>query len=406
MRVLVDALNYRGALTADGNTRLASLALSALSTDGRSGLRANLSASTRDAGFALGVLDWNRNDRNVALRVEGDHAPRSGLRIRAGAEATRLDASETGTVPTGEGIAPGSPSMRIDGDRDVVHHVGAFAETELRLSEPAALVIGMRADRLPGEEGWSADPRIGLAYRAGDWTLRSGAGIFHQGRWRTRYITPDGGRPAGVPTRARHVVLGAQREGEIDVRIEGFYKAYDDYASSGDGPMVTSGSAFGLDALVRWRGTALNGWVSYSFIDSDVTLVTGASAPSTNDVTHTMTAVARRPVGRSWELGSTLRLGSGRPFTPVLGADPEAPARPLYGTVNSDRMPGYVRLDGRLTRLQPVANGLVIFYLEALNLLDRQNVMSYTYDAGYRNRRPVDSFFAHRTLVFGVEAQF
>jgi vitamin B12 transporter len=406
MRVNVDAMNYSGTLATTGETALASLALNALSADSRSALHASVSASSRAAGFSLGVLDWQRNDRAIALRMEADHAPRAGLRVRAGAEAARMDALESGIVPTGESIAPGAPSASIGGDRNVVNHVGAFAEGEIRVSEPLAVVIGMRADKLPGEDAWSTDPRLGLAWRAGDWTLRTGAGVFHQGRWRTRYITPDGGRPSGVPTSARHLVLGAQHDGAIDLRVEAFYKAYGDYAASGAGPMIESGSAAGIDALARWRAAALNGWVTYSFIDSNVTLADGATVPSSNDVTHTMTVVARKPVGKFWEVGSTLRAGSGRPFTPVLGADPDAPARPLFGELHRDRMPAYARLDGRVTRLQPVRSGLVVIYLETLNLLDRKNVMSYTYDAGYRNRRPVESFFSHRTLVFGVEAQF
>ena len=32
--------------------------------------------------------------------------------------------------------------------------------------------------------------------------------------------------------------------------------------------------------------------------------------------------------------------------------------------------------------------------------------MDYTYDEGYDERVPIESFFAERTLVFGVEAQF
>jgi hypothetical protein len=50
--------------------------------------------------------------------------------------------------------------------------------------------------------------------------------------------------------------------------------------------------------------------------------------------------------------------------------------------------------------------GLIVGYLEALNVLDRANVVGYTYDATYRERRPIDSFFGDRTLVFGAEARF
>ena len=70
-------------------------------------------------------------------------------------------------------------------------------EAERALSPRCAVIAGVRADRLPGEDAWSADPRLALAYRAGDWTLRLGGGVFHQGRWRTKYRVPDAGAPAG-----------------------------------------------------------------------------------------------------------------------------------------------------------------------------------------------------------------
>ncbi len=54
----------------------------------------------------------------------------------------------------------------------------------------------------------------------------------------------------------------------------------------------------------------------------------------------------------------------------------------------------------------PVNGGAVVVYIEGLNLLDRGNVMSYTYDAAYRDPRPVRTFFADRTLLLGVEARF
>jgi hypothetical protein len=69
-------------------------------------------------------------------------------------------------------------------------------------------------------------------------------------------------------------------------------------------------------------------------------------------------------------------------------------------------LPAYARFDARLTRLVPARKGTYVFYLEGLNLLDRRNIMAYTYDASYTRRVPIESFFAHRTLVLGAEAMF
>jgi hypothetical protein len=41
-----------------------------------------------------------------------------------------------------------------------------------------------------------------------------------------------------------------------------------------------------------------------------------------------------------------------------------------------------------------------------LNVTDRANVSSLSYDATYTTRRPLTSFFASRTFVAGAEFQF
>ena len=68
-------------------------------------------------------------------------------------------------------------------------------------------------------------------------------------------------------------------------------------------------------------------------------------------------------------------------------------------------MPDYFRADARVTWLASVHGRSVASYLETLNVLDRRNVAGYSYDASYRNPRPIGSFFAHRTLVLGLDVQ-
>lgn len=170
--------------------------------------------------------------------------------------------------------------------------------------------------------------------------------------------------------------------------------------------MAVAGRARGIDALLEWRGTgALNGWLSYSLLDGKLDLGECLCVSSAVDVTHTLTAVSRLALGTSWELGLTTRYATGKPYTPVIGPAADG-RRPEYGPVHAERLPDYARLDARLTRFFPAAGGMFVAYLEALNLLDRSNVMAYTWDETYLNRRSVESFFAKRTLVLGVEAQF
>jgi hypothetical protein len=293
-----------------------------------------------------------------------------------------------------------------------------YGEVEARVARRLALVAGLRADELPGESAWSLDPRLAVAYRVNEWTLRLGGGMFSQGRWRTGYELPDGGRPAGIPLRARHLVAGMQRDGSLSVRAEAYAKRYSDYdidvlgveADATDAPRAVAGSARGLDVLFQWAGTdRITGWLTWSLINAEVELADGDRASSEYDVTHTATAVAKLSIGGAWEWGVTTRYATGRPYTPILGtAEPtaERSIAPLYGTLHDARYPDYLRVDSRITRLLPAGSGMIVLYVEALNVLARANVVGYTYDVDYRERRPISSFFGDRTFVLGGEAQF
>lgn len=407
--VRVRALGYEGPFTSTATTHLATASARWLNDAGTTGLRLSAGASERVSGFSYGVLDRDGVDRGLTARLDGD-LTRGRWQLRAGLETAALDATRDGTVPAGEALVPGSPLVELDAEKEEAWHMGGYGEVEARVARDVALIAGLRADRLPGEDEVTVDPRLAAAYRLDRWTVRVGAGVFSQGRWRGGNDVPNAGRPNGIPLRARHVVLGVQHRGLLSFRAEAYVKDYDEYAPDPDaaGPEVVDGRAVGVDALLRWSGNDLvSGWLTYSLLDARLELADGTKTSSSYDVTHTLSAVAKLALGDWWELGLTGRLATGRPYTPIVGAveGAENPA-PEYGPVLSARYPDYRRLDARLTRYLSVGGRSVVIYLEGLNVLDRRNVMGYTYDDAYRNPEPVESFFADRTLVLGVEAAF
>jgi vitamin B12 transporter len=404
----VDAYGYSGDFASRGSNRLAALSGRTLLADGRVALRGALSGSRRGTHFTFGVLDRERTDRGATARADADVALPGGGRVSFGAETAWMDAAEAGVVPSTDRLTPGSPTRALEESAEG-RHLGGYVEAERALSSSVALIAGVRADRLPGEDAWSADPRLALAWRTGAWTMRLGGGVFHQGRWRTKYRVPDAGSPSGIPTRAEHVVAGAERGGDPSLKVEGYLKRYGGYVEDGDGPRITAGRVAGVDAIVRWSGERrLSGWITYGYLDGTVRLEDGRTVPSAVDVRHSLTGVARWTFRPRWEMGSTLRLGSGRPFTDITGgeAQPDGRITPIHGDPNGSRMPGYARLDGRISRYLPMRAGVGIVYLEMLNLLDRANVSGYTYGAGYAERSTVHSYFSHRTLVLGVGLTF
>lgn len=407
--VRVRALGYEGPFTSTATSRLATLSVHVLNDAGNADLRVATGASSRESGFTYGVLDRDGSDRGLTTRADaGLYGAR--VDVRAGLEASMLKTVRDGTLPAGEELVPGSPAVELDAEREATQHVGGYAEVESRVTRDAAVIAGLRLDRLSGERRMTVDPRLAAAYRLDDWSLRLAAGVFSQGRWRVRNDVPDAGRPNGLPLRARHLVLGAQREGTPSVRVEAYLKDYDEYEPRphGVGPVVVDGRARGVDVLLRWvGGDLLTGWLAYSFLHGWLELADGTKTPSDYDVTHTLSAVVKAPLARWWEFGLTARYATGRPFTPILGAEAPEPGRPLapeYGATLSARYPSYRRLDARLTRYVALGNHSLVLYLEGLNVLARRNVMGYTYDDEYRDPEPVESFFADRTLVLGVEA--
>jgi tetratricopeptide (TPR) repeat protein len=394
----VSAYGFEGPFDARGSTRLVTLSGRGVARDGRVAVRANLSATERTTSFAYGVMDRERGDRGVAARLDTDWMLGGG-RLRAGAEAAGMDARHTGIAPTTDQLAPGSPSEPLEARTEDASHLGGYAEYEWSPGGRLGIVAGIRADRLPGEDAWTADPRLALALRAGDWTMRLAGGEFHQGRWRTRYILPDAGTPAGTPTRARHLVLGAERTGEPSLKVEAYAKSYGRYAEAGEGPRITAGRAAGLDAVIRWSKQArVNGWVTYSLLRGRVELEDGSEVPSAVDVTHSFTGVATIRLPYELQLGNTLRYASGRPFT--------ARSAGVFDAPNGDRLPEYLRIDTRLTRFWTVGGRLLVTYMEMLNTTDRHNIAGYTYDDAADRRTAIPTFFGNRTAVFGASINF
>jgi vitamin B12 transporter len=402
----VESHGHSGAFATNGGIRHGVLSARAGGASGAH-LRGSLAVSERRTSFSFGVLDRERRDRAVSASWLGAAPLGERMIVRGGMEAHRLALDEDGRVPTTSSLAPGAPASPVEAS-DETHHWGVFVENELGVTERWSVLGGLRADRLPGETGWTADPRLTVAYRSGAWTSRLSGGVFQQGRWRVGYRIPDAGTPSGMARRARHLALGLQQDGPLGLRVESYVKAYDRYVADGDGPQIEEAWVAGVDSRMRWTlGELLSGWIVYSYLTSQVSLEDGRTVPARTEVTHALTGVGKLAIGRSFELGTTMRLATGRPFTPVTGvvAPPDRLPTPVYGEMHSERMPTFMRLDARLTHLGQVGGRPAIAFVEVLNALDRRNVMGYTYDAAYRERRPINSFFAHRVVMIGTEMQ-
>jgi hypothetical protein len=150
-----------------------------------------------------------------------------------------------------------------------------------------------------------------------------------------------------------------------------------------------AGRSYGLQVLVRqdlWHG--LSGWLSYTISRSERTAPTGSWRLFDYDQPHVLTFVASQRVG-AWTFGTRLRIASGLPRTPVVGAFYDAAGDqydPLFGPQNSTRLPTFWQLDARMDRRWSIGRAAVDVYLEALNLTDHTNGEEYVYNIDYTQR--------------------
>src|SRR5207248_10671301 len=103
-----------------------------------------------------------------------------------------------------------------------------------------------------------------------------------------------------------------------------------------------AGRVFGLEVLIRKElSERFFGWIAYTFSRSDRIDRPGEPRRLFDfDQTHNLTAIASYKLGGGWQVGGRLRIISGNPDTPVVGARYLAnfdAYLPIYGATNSLR---------------------------------------------------------------------
>ena len=148
--------------------------------------------------------------------------------------------------------------------------------------------------------------------------------------------------------------------------------AYEEDGSLGQ----IQGSAAGLETMVRYTGSRLSGWVSYSFAralrreeSSD------AWYPATYDQPSTLVVVGAADLGKNWTLGARWRFASGFP----LPEDDEVEA---YDVLKSEtvvleptregRTEPFHALDLKISKRATYRHWRLEYYLDVQNVYNRR----------------------------------
>ena len=345
------------------------------------------------------------------------------------------DRNETVANPSsvrgGSGL-PDDLDSSLEGTRG-----GAWLQDSYTVTPRLSIEPGLRLDWSTVNGGAVLAPRFAATVALGWASrLRVAGGLYTQSPGYEKLIQSDyffDLSPAMVTglrhERATHLVTGFEKDlgaGTL-FRVEGYYKTFDDLIVGGLEPeaerrarvarydfpaelqasvptaaQITSapvngggGRAYGADAyLVRSDPAArLAGWLSYAWGRADRDAY-GLRFPFEYDRRHAFNAVGRYRLGDRWSIAATAQVATGFPYTPAVGVRPAAeedargrlvPARdatgaPVYAVdlggledLQRGRLPHYARVDLRIANQPGGPSGRWSWYIEVINLLNRDN---------------------------------
>ena len=230
------------------------------------------------------------------------------------------------------------------------------------------------------------------------------------------------------PEEAHHFNLGFEGwlKEDLYLSLEGYYRKYSRLLTMKDMEEIQittektyyetmleegNGKAYGCDFLLKKEIGNLRGWLSYSFLKTDV--IFGDEAyPTDWDRNHNIHLTLLALLGRRYEAGVQFAFCTGNPYTTDLArcryrkelmpyGEDEATWIELQGEHNQVRYPSYVRLDASLSRSFYFGNNELDVKLSVYNVLDSKNVFMYYYD--YDEEPPIKKAFNMLPRIPSVE---
>jgi len=244
------------------------------------------------------------------------------------------------------------------------HYAGAFAESDIYLSNKLVVRAGARLERSTLLDDWNIAPRLSVAYKTGEKSQVSMAyGQFYQNPENEllRFNTDINFE------RADHLIANYQIiKDKRTFRVEAYSKLYNNlvkydantpWLSTNDG----SGYARGIDVFFRDKKTIKNGdyWISYSYLDTERDYLDFPEAARPHFASaHNASLVYKHWLGKlDMTIGATYSFGSGRPYN-----------NPNLDTFNSERTKPYQDLSLNAAYLTRIAGNFTILYVSASNI--------------------------------------
>lgn len=303
--------------------------------------------------------------RTLAAYVEDEWSPSASLRLRAGLRVLGAGAHGTAWMPRLGARWQATPSLTLS------FGSGLYAQVmrTMRNDESAASSF-IAYDLLTAQP-----PEVGLA-RAADIVIGA-----EWSRPSTRL------RLEGYTRRFSNLIVPSEAADPIDAPV----LITDEYA-------VAKGSTIGLELMASHQvGNATLG-LSYALTFAERT-TRDETFPPRFERRHLVDASGTLRLGRSGVLSTRLALGTGQPYTPIIGFTPgvrydpvtDAWSRlrstPIRGDHNRARLPGYLRLDIAARKSFDKRwfgqDGSLTPYIQILNVLNTRNALVADVGGGF-----------------------
>ena len=328
--------------------------------------------ATRHWDEALGLekVEWTVGSETNATRYDLDLAmPREAR--DGSAQSPLLDPRDTTTMFDGAFWTP---------------DVAGYTSLAANVGDDVRITGGVRVDRFGRGDDLATQPRgaidFTLAKRTG---ARISAAAFRRPpQQREELLYPD-----LHPERTTQIAATLhQRLATLsDAYVTGYYidrshlivrdRATETLVNTG------RGTSYGVEAIVNgqlgnWFGAASASLASSTRIDYQ----RGAERPSDFDQPFRLDAMAGyRGAKKNWQLAARVQLASGLPVTPVAAVVYDADGDhhdPLFGAVNSERLPFQHRVDVRFDRVFRIKDAVSL-----VGVIDLANVYGATTPIGY-----------------------
>lgn len=289
--------------------------------------------------------------------------------------------------------------------------VAAHADLAIDVSPKLRLLPGVRTDVhvMSGQSWLDLDVRLTGRYQATKTVVyKAYAGLFHQPP-QPEAVDARFGNPDVRSERAIHTGVGIEVKPDrlwyVDAEVY-YIDRSRLVTSSGEGDVDGetadlenydndgSGETWGFEALIRREiSERVFGWVSYTFGKSVRRASdTSRTTPTAFDQPHNLNAVVSWKPGGGWELGARLRLSSGRPDTPYVGATfdgDEGGYIPVSGGFRTIRRELFHQVDLRAERMWLFKRWSMGLYVDVQNVFNVANVEAIQWDYRYRESAAV-----------------